>query len=119
MRRRRFKGRLIGLLAAYLVALQALGLPLSIAPTAAFAAHLCLTDSSGAPAQNPRDQDRNCPCCAGCAMQCQQPALDAALPAAVPAPKPQVIGVLAAAPPAAAPPLAVHLAQMPRGPPAA
>ena len=95
MRRRRFNGRLIGLLAAYLVALQAVVLPLAMPPTAAFADHLCLTDTSGAPGPNHDDHDRGCPCCVGGSMQCQQPVLDTGMPAVLPARQAEVVAVLA------------------------
>ncbi|HVZ51743.1 MAG TPA: hypothetical protein VG986_07240 [Pseudolabrys sp.] len=62
--------RLIALLAAYVVALQALLLPLTVAAGATFEPHLCASASStdGAPA--PLNQDSVCPCAAGCGMHC-------------------------------------------------
>lgn len=61
--------RLIALLAAYVVALQALLLPLTIAAGATFEPHLCAASSAdGAPP--PLSHDSVCPCAAGCGMQC-------------------------------------------------
>ena len=119
MRARHFSRRMIGLLAAYLVALQALILPVSMPPTAALAGSLCLTEGTGSPAQHPAGHDHGCPCCAGCGMQCGAPAL-ADAPPALPEP-PQVVVAAAAVPaPFAAPPRpAGRTPQIPRGPPIA
>ena len=119
MRARHFSRRMIGLLAAYLVALQALILPLSMPATAALADSLCITEGTGSPAQHPAAQDHGCPCCAGCGMQCAAPAL-ADAPPAVPVP-PQAAVVAAAVPIVFAPsPRPDRRApQMPRGPPTA
>lgn len=120
MRARRLSGRLIGLVAAYLVALQALLLPLSMPPTAAFAGApgmLCLTGPSADPAQHPADHDQGCPCGAGCGMQCHAPALAAAPPAGLAAPPSQVSAVSHPALRDVAPHRSVRVAQMPRGPP--
>jgi hypothetical protein len=120
MRARRFSGRRpIGLLAAYLVALQALLLPLSMLPAPAVAASLCLTDSSGSPAPHPAGQDRGCPCCAGCGTQCHVPMLAGGAPAAGSEPQVWLAAVLAPTLVAAVPRPAAHSAQMPRAPPAA
>jgi hypothetical protein len=110
---------MIGLLSAYLVALQALMLPLAMPPSAAFAGSLCLTASSAAPPQYPVDHDHGCPCCAGCAMQCQQPALAAGMPATVAAPQPYVVGLLAPDRFEAPRPPTHRSVQQPRAPPAA
>lgn len=119
MRARHFSRRMIGLLAAYLVALQALILPVSMPPTAALADSLCLTESAGGPAQHPAGHDHGCPCCAGCGMQCASPAL-ADAPLALPLP-PQAVVVAAAvpAPLGMTPRPAPRSPQMPRGPPSA
>jgi hypothetical protein len=66
--------RLIALLAAYVVALQALLLPLTVA------AHPIVGDSlcSSATADDGRGSaghDSGCACAAGCGMQCHAPAL--------------------------------------------
>ena len=118
MRARHFSRRMIGLLAAYLVALQALILPLSMPATAALADSLCITEGTGSPAQHPAGRDHGCPCCAGCGMQCAAPAL-ADAPPALPAP-PQAVVTAAAVPAllAMTPRPAPRSPQMPRGPPA-
>jgi hypothetical protein len=58
--------RLVALIAAYVVALQTLLLPLSVAAGSPFQASLCNEASGGAPVQH----DAGCPCAAGCGMQC-------------------------------------------------
>jgi hypothetical protein len=71
--------RFIALFAAYIVALQALLLPLSIATGAPFASSLCASAASrggGAPASDQSD----CPCAAGCGMQCCAPSMFGAPP---------------------------------------
>jgi len=61
--------RIVALVAAYVVALQALLLPLSVAAGAAADFSLCTAASShGAP--QPASHDTSCPCAAGCGMQC-------------------------------------------------
>jgi hypothetical protein len=66
--------RLIALVAAYVVALQALLLPLTIAAGATFEPHLCAAASAdGAPP--PLSHDSVCPCAAGCGMHCCAQAL--------------------------------------------
>lgn len=111
--------RLIGLFAAYLVALQALVLPLSMPPTAAISGSLCLTQRPGDPGRHPADHDHGCPCCAGCGMQCHAPALALAPPVPVLAQQPRVVAVLLPPPPWMPPPPAFRAPQVPRGPPAA
>lgn len=119
MRARHFSRRIIGLLAAYLVALQALILPVSMPPTAALADSLCLTEGTGHPAQHPAGPDHGCPCCAGCGMQCAVPGL-ADAPPALPAPPQAVVAApVILAPLAMTPRPAPRSPQMPRGPPAA
>jgi hypothetical protein len=119
MSARRFSGRVIGLFAAYLVALQVLAMPLSIAPTAALGGGLCLSDHSADPARHPAGHDKNCPCCAGCGLLCHAPALAGGIADPNPAPQLGAAAIVAPASVAAAPRPAVHSAQMPRGPPAA
>ena len=71
MTRRTQPSRMLALLAAYVVALQALLLPLSVAAGAATGFSLCASASSatgGTPAGHPE----GCPCAAGCGMQCCQ-----------------------------------------------
>lgn len=58
--------RIVALIAAYVVALQALLLPLSVAAGSPFQASPCSEASGGAPVQH----DTGCPCAAGCGMQC-------------------------------------------------
>ena len=60
--------RIITVAAAYLVALQALLLPLSVAAGSPFAGSLCV--SSAGPTQAPVSHDTGCACAAGCGMQC-------------------------------------------------
>lgn len=58
--------RIVALIAAYVVALQALLLPLSVAAGSPLPTSLCSEAPTGAPAQH----DTGCPCAAGCGMQC-------------------------------------------------
>jgi hypothetical protein len=62
--------RLIALLAAYVVALQALLLPLTVAAGASFDGSLCSAVSSVESGHQPAGHDTGCPCAAGCGMQC-------------------------------------------------
>jgi hypothetical protein len=95
MRRRLFNGRVIALLTAYLIAFQGVMLPLSLPPmAAAFAGSLCVTAHTDAPSQHPARHDQNCPCCAGCGMQCHQPGLADGMPAADPIPRLYVVAIV-------------------------
>jgi len=114
---RRFSGRVIGLLAAYLVALQALAMPLSMPPTAALDEGLCLSGPSGEPARHPVGHDENCPCCAGCGLLCHAPTLAGGTVDPLPAPHARVSIVFVPLPLVGATRPAVRIAQMPRGPP--
>lgn len=117
MRKRPVSRRLIGLCAAYLVALQALILPLSMPAAANYAGGLCITAPDGdAP---PAGQDHGCPCAAGCGMQCHVPALAAGLAASMESPQRAVASVLVPQRLEAFSARAFHGPQMPRGPPAA
>jgi hypothetical protein len=58
--------RVIALIAAYVVALQALLLPLSVAAGTPLQTSICSETANGAPARH----DAGCPCAAGCGMQC-------------------------------------------------
>jgi len=58
------------LVAAYVVALQALLLPLSVAAASPFETSLCAAAMSANGAPSPASHDTGCPCAAGCAMQC-------------------------------------------------
>ena len=110
--------RAIALIAAYVVALQAMLLPLSLA-VGPFASSLCAAATADAGSQTPGNHDTGCPCAAGCGMQCCAQTLAGA---------PQVISVklgltrLSAMTPAPAFAPAVRSAarrpQIPRAPPA-
>jgi hypothetical protein len=65
--------RTIALLAAYLIALQALLLPLSVATGAPLASEICSTSADGS--HSPVSHDTGCPCAAACGMQCCAQAL--------------------------------------------
>ncbi|MGN6570872.1 MAG: hypothetical protein ACTHLO_05610 [Pseudolabrys sp.] len=113
----RFSRSLIALAAAYLVALQALILPLSLpADAAAHAGGLCITAPEGSA---PAGQDHGCPCAAGCGMQCHAPALGAGASAHLPVLRLTIAAVLAPAPLTHPPAPVIRGPQMPRGPPAA
>lgn len=90
--------RLIALFAAYVVALQALLLPLTVAAGASFDTNLCAASGSANGAQPPASHDNGCPCAAGCGIHCLTQAYT------VP---PQAVSPVAAAPVMArlAPPL--------------
>lgn len=112
------KRRLIALIAAYVVALQALLLPLSVAAAGPFATSLC--SSASLDGSQPSGSHQNgCPCAGGCGMHCCAHAF---------VPPPQVVVVVAEvysnlAKPALAPePISrpfERRPQIPRGPPAA
>jgi hypothetical protein len=61
--------RVIALFAAYVVALQALLLPLSVA-AGPFQSSLCAAAMSADGAPMPAGHDSTCPCAAGCGTQC-------------------------------------------------
>lgn len=61
--------RVIALFAAYVVALQALLLPLSVA-AGPFKATLCAAAMSDDGSPTPAGHDSGCPCAAGCGTQC-------------------------------------------------
>lgn len=66
--------RLIALAAAYLVVVQAIVLPLSVAAASPFVHALCASATDGAD-HGPAGSDNGCGCAAGCGMQCCAPAL--------------------------------------------
>jgi hypothetical protein len=70
MRKSTDSRRMIALVAAYVVALQALLLPLSVASGAAIDSSVCATATSAAGSQPPASHDTGCACAAGCGMQC-------------------------------------------------
>ncbi len=61
--------RIVALAAAYVIGLQALLLPLSVA-AGGFLTPLCSGQLSVGNAQVPGSHDNGCPCAAGCGMQC-------------------------------------------------
>lgn len=65
--------RLMALFAAYVVALQVLLLPLTVAAGATFEPGLCNAGADGAPA--PAGHDNGCGCAAGCGLHCCAQAL--------------------------------------------
>lgn len=62
--------RILALTAAYLVALQALLLPLTVAAGAAYDPSICVTVQAPDDAPAPSRHDTGCACAAGCGMQC-------------------------------------------------
>src|SRR5664279_2105946 len=70
MSKSRCSRRIIALIAAYVVALQALLLPLSVAAGSPFESSLCAAAASVDHAPSPAGHDGGCPCAAGCGMQC-------------------------------------------------
>jgi hypothetical protein len=60
--------RIFALIAAYVVALQALVLPLSVATAAPFPDSLCAASADGS--QPVGRHETGCPCAASCGMQC-------------------------------------------------
>jgi hypothetical protein len=61
---------MIALAAAYVVALQALLLPLSIAAGDPFGSSLCVASTSVEGQSAPGSHESGCPCAAGCGTQC-------------------------------------------------
>jgi hypothetical protein len=70
MNRRPRTLRIVALLAAYVVGLQALLLPLSVAAGGALGFTICSSVASVGSPQAPAGHDTGCPCAAGCGMQC-------------------------------------------------
>jgi hypothetical protein len=100
--------RLTALLAAYVIALQALLLPLTVAAHAAPEEGLCVSAKSGgaprsttSPDRSPARHDSGCACAAGCGMQCHAPAL-AGAPSIAFAAYPLRVSMAAPAPPVTA-----------------
>ena len=60
----------IALAAAYVVALQALLLPLSVAAGSPFHSSLCAAAAATDGSPQPTGHDGGCPCAAGCGTQC-------------------------------------------------
>jgi hypothetical protein len=109
----------IALAAAYVIALQALLLPLSVAVGGSPFFSLCSAGASVASSQSPAGHPTGCPCAAGCGMQCCAHAL-AGPPQALIALDLAQVGALLS-PPALEPVirLAVRSPQLARAPPAA
>jgi len=111
--------RLVALAAAYIVALQVLLLPLSVAAGNAFDFSLCTAATLAAGSPAPDGHDMDCPCVAGCGMRCCVPVL--AVPPSDLATLDQT-GAVAIAPALVLSPVirsADRSPQIPRGPPAA
>ena len=66
--------QLIALLAAYVVVLQALLLPLTVAAHSIVGDSLC-SSATADDGRGPASHDTGCACAAGCGMQCHSPAL--------------------------------------------
>jgi hypothetical protein len=62
--------QITALVAAYVVVLQALLLPLSVAAASPFKTSLCAAAMSANGVPSPASHDTGCPCAAGCGMQC-------------------------------------------------
>jgi len=109
--------RLVALAAAYMIALQVLLLPLSVAAGSAFDFSLCtaatLADGSSAPG----GRDTGCPCGAGCGMPCYMPVLAVPPPELAALDQTGAVAMTLALAPVIRP--ADRSLQIPRGPPAA
>jgi hypothetical protein len=111
--------RLIALAAAYVVALQALLLPLSMAAASPFASSLCASAASDIGSHAPAGHDSGCPCAAGCGTQCCVQTLASAPSVTV---RPGLTHAIIMTPAPAIEPvirLAVRSPHVPRAPPAA
>jgi len=109
--------RVIALIAAYVVALQALLLPLSVAAGSPFQTSLCAAVTSAEGTTGPASYG-GCPCAAGCGMQCCAQGL-AGPPQVIVAYLPARVFIIA--PPPAGDPVmrpADRQPQIPRAPPA-
>jgi len=108
---------MVALIAAYLIALQALLLPLSVAAGAPFASGICATSAEGS--HSPGRHETGCPCAAGCGMQCCAQALagPASIGIALAPPRSSVIALAPAIEAMFRP--ASKSPQNPRAPPAA
>ena len=62
--------RLVALAASYVIALQAVLLPLSVAAGSPFTSSLCAAAASVDRSSAPAGHDSGCPCAAGCGKQC-------------------------------------------------
>jgi hypothetical protein len=110
--------RIVALIAAYVVALQALLLPLSVAAGSPFINSLCVS-SAGTTQQKPLSHQTGCACAAGCGMQCGAQGL-AGAPQVTVAPALSQGYVLTAAPMLASAARAFERhPQIPRAPPVA
>jgi len=75
--------RIVALIAAYAIALQALLLPLSVAAQSSIGASLYSAAVTGERSSSPAGHDTGCPCAAGCGMRCCVQTLASLPPAAV------------------------------------
>jgi len=109
--------RIVALVAAYVVALQALLLPLSVTAGAAFSSSLCAASAEGS--QPPSNHETGCPCATSCGMQCCGQALIGPQQVVIALALPQARALTAA--PAIEPIVrpAGRDPQLPRAPPAA
>jgi hypothetical protein len=87
--------RLIALLAAYVFALQALLLPLTVAARPILDGSLCASATADGGPQ-PAGHDSGCACAAGCGMQCHAPALAGPAPIVFDVHRPRVSTTAAA-----------------------
>jgi hypothetical protein len=111
--------RIVALAAAYVIGLQALLLPLSVAAGGVFGPVLCSAHASVGNAQTPIDRDNGCPCAAGCGMQCGVHALAGPPHAVIAFGLARVAGTMPLPAVDVAPRPALHRPQLARGPPAA
>jgi hypothetical protein len=107
------------LIAVYVIALQALLLPLSVAAGAAIDSSVCATQAAADGAQPPGGHDTGCACAAGCGMPCCGQALTG--PSAFTVALELTPGIAMTLPSALAPIVlpAQKRPQVPRAPPAA
>jgi hypothetical protein len=116
MSKRVLARQICALLSAYVIALQALLLPLSVAADASFESSLCAAASADI-SQVPGNRDAGCSCAAGCGVSCCAQALD--MPPGIIAPgakEARSLTTAMAVAPAVRPPTTGP--QVPRAPPA-
>jgi hypothetical protein len=110
--------RIVALAAAYVIGLQALLLPLSVA-AGGFSLVLCSAQTSVGNAQSPVGHDNGCPCAAGCGMQCGAHALASPPQTVIALTLPRAAGLLLPPPIDAVPRPHLRGPQLARAPPAA
>jgi hypothetical protein len=111
--------RIVALVAAYFIGLQALLLPLSVAAGGVFTIVLCSAGASVGNAQGPLGHDNGCPCAAGCGMQCGAHALAGPPQTVIALASPGAVSLLPPPTIDAAPRLTLRRPQLARAPPAA